>query len=58
MPGQEGETGSDDPFQYLGKSFEYDNNHKGGRGIIGRFAGFIQHNAVCFLQGGGVVSVM
>jgi len=58
MPGQEGETARDDPFQYLGKSFEQDNDPKGGGGIVGCFAGLIQHNAVCFLQGGGVMPVM
>jgi len=49
MPGQKGETRSDDLLQYLGKSLQKNNDPKGGRGIIGCFARLIQHNAICLL---------
>jgi len=58
MPGQEGETRSDDSLQYLGKSLKQDDHPEGGRGIIGGLARLVQHNTIYFFQGGGVVSVM
>jgi len=41
MPGQEGETESDDSLQYFGKSFKQDDDPEGGRGIIGGLARLI-----------------
>jgi len=58
VAGQEGETSSNDSLQYLGQGFEQDNDPEGGRGIIGGLARLIQHHAICFLQGGGVMSVL
>jgi len=58
VPGHKRETRSDDSFQYFGEGFEQDNDPEGGRGIVGRLARLIQYDAICSLQGGGVISVV
>ena len=52
-----GETKSRKSFEDLGDSFKQDNNAKGSRYTVIRFAWIIQDNAVGLLHGMGVVSV-
>jgi len=58
MSGQEGETGSGDPFQYLREGLKQDDDPERGRGIIGGLARLVQNNTVRLLQGGGVVTIL
>ena len=55
--GRGGKTKSRKYFEDFGDSFEQDNDAKGSRCTVIRFAWFIQDNTVGLLHGNGVVTV-
>ena len=55
FPCQGGESDGKDAFEDLGDGFKEDDNAKGGRSVVGRFAGFVEDNPVRVFEAGGVV---
>ena len=55
LPCQGGESDHEDAHEDLRNSLEEDDYAGGGRGVVGRFAGFIQDDPVHVFDGGGVV---
>ena len=55
LPCQGGESENEDVLEDLRNSFAEDDYAEGGRGVVGRFAGFVHDNPVHLFDGGGVV---
>ena len=53
---QGGEPDCENALNDFGDSFEEDNDAEGGRGVVARFAGFVEDNSICVFESGGMVS--